>query len=119
MSSAENEPVALWSRVKQASSALRAMPVEQRAHAIARACTALGTPDGALLRQLSLSAGLSEPMTRWALATTFGAFNEAALLELTQSASEPGERAVRSVAAVLAGNVFTAAARPMLLPLLA
>ena len=67
MSSAENEPVALWSRVKQASGALRAMPVEQRAHAIARACTALGTPDGALLRRLSLSAGLSEPMTRWAL----------------------------------------------------
>jgi hypothetical protein len=58
MSSAENEPVALWSRVTQASGALRALPVELRAEAIARACATLAIPDAALLRQLSLSAGL-------------------------------------------------------------
>lgn len=117
MSSAEDEPVALWSRVEQASGALQALPVEERAQAIARACTALSTPDGALLRQLSLSAGLSEPMTRWALATTFAAFSEAALLELIRGGGRA--RSARGVAAVLAGNVFTAAARPLLLPLLA
>jgi len=115
VSSAENEPLALWSRVQSAAPALRALSVEERARAIATACAALSRPDGALLALLSASSGLSEAMTRWALETTFGAFSERALLELVA-----GRQArATGVAAILSGNVLSAAARPMLLPLLA
>jgi acyl-CoA reductase-like NAD-dependent aldehyde dehydrogenase len=116
VSSAENEPIALWSRVDGARAALAALTIEERARAIAEACAALQRPDAERLARLSRSAGLSEPMVRWALETTFAAFSEQALLALAASAS--GKRA-RGVAVVLAGNVLTAAARPLLLPLLA
>lgn len=115
MSSAEHEPLALWSRVRSASSALQALSMEERVRAIASACAALRAPDAELVRMLSASSGLSEPMTRWALDTTFAAFGEHALRALAQTARP----SARAVAAVLAGNVLTAAARPMLLPLLA
>lgn len=115
MSSAENEPFALWSRVHGASAELRALGAATRARVIAEACRALRAPDAELLAQLSRSSGLSEPMTRWALDTTFAAFSEEALHALADGA----QPTARGVAAVLAGNVLTAAARPMLLPLLA
>jgi acyl-CoA reductase-like NAD-dependent aldehyde dehydrogenase len=114
VSSAENEPLALWARVRSASAALQELSVEERVQAIASACAALREPDAELLRVLSASSGLSEPMARWALETTFGAFDEDALRALAQKAQPHA----RGVAAVLAGNVLTAAARPMLLPLL-
>jgi acyl-CoA reductase-like NAD-dependent aldehyde dehydrogenase len=115
VSSAENEPLALWARVRSASAALQGLSVEQRVRAIASACAALRAPDAELLRALSASCGLSEPMTRWALETTFAVFTEDALRSLAQAARPRA----RALAAVLAGNVLTAAARPMLLPLLA
>ena len=116
MSSAENEPIALWSRVGGAREPLAALSVETRAHAIAEACSALRRPDAEQVALLSRSSGLSEPMVRWALDTTFAAFSEEALLALARTA---GQARARGVAVVLAGNVLTAAARPMLLPLLA
>jgi acyl-CoA reductase-like NAD-dependent aldehyde dehydrogenase len=115
VSSAENEPLALWSRVRGASAALQALSVAERVRAIASACAVLRAPDDELVRVLSASSGLSEPMTRWALDTTFAAFSEPALRALAATA----QPRARTVAAVLAGNVLTAAARPMLLPLLA
>lgn len=116
MSSAANEPIALWSRVQHAGAALAALSVQERAHGLAKAAASLSRPAGQLLSQLGHSACLSEPMVRWALASTFEAFTEDALLALMRDAQR--ERAA-SVAAVLAGNVLTACARPMLLPLLA
>lgn len=117
MSSAENEPRALWSRVAQAGGRLRASSLEQRAAAIANvARTLASTQDERLLDTLAQSAGLSRANVRWALRTTFETFSFDALLALASTRAHAAPES--AVAVVLAGNVFTAAARPMLLPLL-
>lgn len=119
MSSAEHEPGALWSRVHEAGAALRAMSVEERAAAIARAARHLRAPSAELLARLAASSGLSQPMTRWALETTFAVFDEAGLRALARDVNDASAVHASGVAVVLAGNVLTTAARPLLLPLLA
>jgi hypothetical protein len=116
MSSAENEPGALWSRVLHARAGLRELSIEGRLRAIASVAAVLGQPDAELLTQLAASCGLSIENVRFGLTTTFGAFDEASLRALARSREGAPYEAV---ALVLAGNVFTAAARPMLLALLA
>lgn len=117
MSSAENDPRALWSRVTQAAAELRIRTIEERAEAIAKVAAKLAScDDDALLTQLAQSSGLSVANVQWGLRTTFEAFSFEALVALARS--RPHAVPEGAVAVVLAGNVLTAAARPLLLPLL-
>jgi len=105
--------------LEQASAPLRALSLEQRAAAIERAARSLLDPHAALglqLRaELATSSGHSAQVIDHGLRTTLALFERGALLELA------GARRGQSpplLIAVLAGNVFSAAARPLLLPLL-
>ena len=97
----------------------RIAPVE-RATAIAAAARLLlddGTPLGAGVRDALLaSTGLSAPVIERGLRTTLKLFEREALLALHGGYSP--DRHAHLAVLVLAGNVFSAAARPLLLPLL-
>ena len=107
---------ALW----HAGPARRARWIAHAMQALANASTPLGL---SLRAQLSEACGLSPEMIAWALDSSLSAFSEEALLALDARCStahpgltraRPGQLAV----VVLAGNVFTAAARGIALPLL-
>lgn len=120
------------------AAALRARAVEGRAAAIERACVRLldaEHPAGRALRaELLRSTGLSAPVIEHGLGTTLRLFTCDAMLALRAehraerertAARAPSSAGVQSAASgsalavvVLAGNVFSAAARPLLLPLL-
>ncbi len=72
------------------------------------------------VQSLAISGGLSAEMTRWALRTTFESVTPAALTAFLASAELPGHRTVPVglAAVLLSGNVLTAPARALLLPLL-
>jgi hypothetical protein len=115
------------STVIEAGPALWQAGSARRAAWLASAFRALGGADSALqhglLAELPGSTGLSAEMVRWALDSTLATFSEDAFSALYASASLPSARARRAHPAklcvvVLAGNVFTAAARALLLPLL-
>jgi acyl-CoA reductase-like NAD-dependent aldehyde dehydrogenase len=101
-------------------------PPDQRAEWLARACAMLrdpGTAHGRAVRaQVPASSGLSAPMVDWALESSLAPLTADALLEL-ESVLPPHPRATRArpgqlCAVVLAGNVFTAALRAIMVPLL-
>ncbi|HEX6243964.1 MAG TPA: acyl-CoA reductase [Polyangiales bacterium] len=109
-----------------AGPALWSAGVERRAHWLASALAEL-SPNGALfaaaLAPVARSAGLSEAMVRWALESTLAPYSAEALLAWERAIPLPSPRAVRArpgalCVAVLAGNVFTAAIRAVVLPLL-
>jgi hypothetical protein len=98
-----------------------------RARWLGQAFAMLGSPRSKLGQraraEIPKSSGLSEPMVSWALETSLAGLTEAHLLELARSVHppHPGARLVRPghlCALILAGNVFTAAARGAALPLL-
>ena len=103
-----------------AGTRLRALPPERRAGAIARAAHLLlddTSALGAALRSALLSStGLSAPVIERGVRTTLKLFERDTLLALHRSYK--GERRAQLAVVVLAGNVFSAAARPLLLPLL-
>jgi hypothetical protein len=99
---------------------------ERRAAWLGRGLSALA-PGGALfdaaLALIPPSAGLSREMVHWALESALLPLSGPALLALERGAPLPHPRAARVqagqlCAVVLAGNVFTAAARALALPLL-
>ncbi len=107
---------ALW----HAGPARRARWLAQAMRALADESTPLGT---ALRSQLADACGLSPAMIAWGLKTSLSLFTEEALLALDARCTaahpalvraRPGQLAV----VVLAGNVFTAAARGIAMPLL-
>lgn len=80
--------------------------------------------DESLVRPLAEATGLSAPMVRWALRTTAESFTAETLTQLRARAGidatdgcAPHNR-MRLATLVLAGNVFTACLRPMVLALL-
>jgi len=106
-------------RVVRAGAALRALEVEARAQAIAQACARLRDdthPYGRALRhELQRNSGLSPQGIAWGLTSTLETVNVEALTRLAQGVqAKPCELA----AVILAGNVFSAAVRPFVLPLL-
>jgi acyl-CoA reductase-like NAD-dependent aldehyde dehydrogenase len=118
---------ALAHSVRGAGEALRGTRVEERAEGIAAAARLLldpeGTPGAELRAALLASTGLTAPVIEHGLRTTLATFERDALLSLLASARsdhehEPARAPLPLAAVVLAGNVFSAAARPMLLPLL-
>lgn len=106
-------------RLVRAGVALRALGSEARARAIHEAAARLRDQrhayGRALRRELLTSTGLSSQAIEWGLTTSLDALSVPALSELAERAhGQPCELA----AVVLAGNVFSAALRPLALPLL-
>ncbi len=108
---------ARW-RVAAAGAALVGLPVEARAAAIAAACARVRAEvqRGALGDALAASSGLSVEGVRWGIESTLSILEPEALAALAAGVTR-GPQA--PVTVVLAGNVLTACARPLLLPLLA
>jgi acyl-CoA reductase-like NAD-dependent aldehyde dehydrogenase len=105
---------------------LRDTSSDQRAQWLATACATLRDPASALGRaaraQVPTASGLSQEMVDWALDTSLSPLTADALLEL-ESVLPPHPLTLRAVpgqlcAVVLAGNVFTATLRAVILPLL-
>ena len=100
--------------------ALRAQGERDAADALARASAALGR-DEELVKALVSSTGLSEAGVRWTLGAATGAVRVETLLSLRRRTGivfEGRTNRTELAAVVLAGNVFTAALKAMLLPLL-
>jgi acyl-CoA reductase-like NAD-dependent aldehyde dehydrogenase len=102
-------------------SGLRALPAPVRIEALtglARGLLELANHGD--VEPLATSGGLSVEMTRWALRTTFERVTPAALAAFLGEAELPGHRMVPAglAAVLLSGNVLTAPARALLLPLL-
>jgi hypothetical protein len=106
-------------RVVRAAAALRALTVRARVDAIVTASERLRDErhayGRALRHELQTSSGLSSEAIEWGLRSTLDALGVDALRELAESfEGKPRELA----AVILAGNVFSAAVRPLVLPLL-
>lgn len=101
--------------------ALRAASTEERAAWIAEAAVALKQRAGQAGPELSDATGLTGPMVDWASRTTLDAVRQDTLLALARKASlESGQSSgpITMLAVVLAGNVFTASVRSIVVPLL-
>ncbi|MEO0322289.1 MAG: acyl-CoA reductase, partial [Myxococcota bacterium] len=100
--------------------ALRAVSEGEAAELLAHAAAQLRADD-ALVRALVASTGLSAAGVRWALRTTTDTCRVETLLSLRRRTGivfEGRTNRTNLAAVILAGNVFTAAVRAMLLPLL-
>lgn len=109
---------------------LRSLSLDERCAAVAAAGRALMSPDHApgqrCRERLPASTGLSAAMVDWALRTSLETMTADNLASLAQAelGREPGQvrgrvALPRLLSVILAGNVFTAALRPMILPLVA
>jgi acyl-CoA reductase-like NAD-dependent aldehyde dehydrogenase len=111
---------ALHASSRRAAGPLQEMPLEQRADQIAAAARLLlddATGPGAALRSALLeSCGLSGRVIEYGLRTTLALFERETMLALHHGRGR--RRGASMVVTILAGNVFSAAARPLLLPLL-
>jgi len=107
--------------VLEAAVALRSSTTEERARWLAEAATALAGEAHERRNELSEATGLSIPMVQWATRTTLGTIREDAMLALARDARLGIDRALDPVAmlsVILAGNVFTASVRGIVVPLL-
>lgn len=103
------------------ASALPKLPREERVEAlVGLARKLLELAQHGNVDALSTSSGLSPEMTRWALRTTFDTVTETSLRAFLVSAELPDHRVapVGLATVLLSGNVLTAPARALLLPLL-
>jgi acyl-CoA reductase-like NAD-dependent aldehyde dehydrogenase len=112
----------LHTGLRLAAGPLRERSVQARALAIEDACRRLLASEHAESRELRAalvrSTGLSAPVVEHGLQTTLREFSRDGLLALHASYSAEPKHEPGLAAVVLAGNVFSAAARPLLLPLL-
>jgi hypothetical protein len=107
--------------VLEAGEALRASSLEERARWLSRAATTLAQHADDARDVLSETTGLSIPMVDWAARTTLDTVTEAALLGLAEDVQKGSERTLDPIgmlSVVLAGNVFTASMRGIVVPLL-
>jgi hypothetical protein len=114
------------SEVAATAARLRAMDSERIVDAIARAASSLADPENELGAEaraiLPSSTGLGAAMVDWALRTSLAPATEENLGRLAKSIDGPKGTLpahARLAAIVLAGNVFTASFRGVVLPLLA
>ena len=104
-----------------AARALRAASTAERADWLAEAAVTLERNSRQAGPTLSEATGLSVPMVDWASRTTLETIREDTLLALARKASPESEQAsvpIKMLAVVLAGNVFTASVRSIVVPLL-
>jgi hypothetical protein len=111
--------------LRDRSEQIRSIGIERIARAVCDAVELLDdeqTGLGERLReQLRESTGLSTPMIEWGLRNAFDAVEQDVLLSLAATVRSTGTRRAvpaRLAVCVLAGNVFTAGLRAMVLPLL-
>ena len=107
--------------VLQAGAALRTASVEERAHWLAQAATALAHEVHGKRNELSEATALSVPMVEWAARTTLATIVEDAMLGLARQAQRGSHRMrspISMLSVILAGNVFTASVRSVIVPLL-
>ena len=107
--------------VLEAGEALRASTLEERAHWLSQAARTLARQAEDGRGALSSTTGLSIPMVEWAARTTLDTMTEDAMRGLAQSAQKGTDQALDPIAmlsVVLAGNVFTASVRGVVVPLL-
>lgn len=104
-----------------AGGVLRVTSLEDRAQWLVEAAETLAQQVRQASRELGGATGLSAPMVEWASDTTLGTIRKHSMLRLAKEAagqSEPGAKPVALLSVVLAGNVFTAPVRGILVPLL-
>jgi hypothetical protein len=107
--------------VAEAVTVLRSLSIEERADWLSDAAQSLAGSAYERRDELSEATGLSIPMVEWASRTTLGTISSTALLELAREAQLEVGRAPDPVAilsVILAGNVFTASVRGIIVPLL-
>ena len=107
--------------VLEAGEALRASTLGERAHWLSQAAITLARQAEDGRDALSSTTGLSIPMLEWAVRTTLDTMTGDAMRGLAQSAQKGTDRApdpIAMLSVVLAGNVFTASVRGILVPLL-
>ncbi|MDH3202554.1 MAG: hypothetical protein OEM15_16815 [Myxococcales bacterium] len=110
--------------VLEAGEILRGRSVAERARWLEASAQALseGTPLGREARaMLPEETALSDAMVAWALRTTLGTVSRDALLGVAEEATEvvgPRPDPISLLSVVLAGNVFTASVRGIVVPLL-
>jgi acyl-CoA reductase-like NAD-dependent aldehyde dehydrogenase len=107
--------------VKEAAVALRSSRIEGRAHWLANAARALDEAVHRGHRELSDATGLSVAMVDWATRTTLSTVREDALQALVRNARRDIDGTADPLAllsVILAGNVFTASVRGIVVPLL-
>ena len=108
-------------RVLEAGMLLSSSTIEERARWLAKAASVLAQRAHDRRDALSETTGLSIPMVEWATRTTLGTITENAMLALARNALTEIGRAPEPIAmqsVVLAGNVFTASVRGIVVPLL-
>lgn len=104
-----------------AGSVLRASSTLERAGWLACAADSLARQAHACSAALSESTGLSIPMVQWAVRTTLDTINEETMASLVAEAEQQtaGNLApIGMLSVILAGNVFTAPVRGVVVPLL-
>ena len=107
--------------VLEAGALLSSSTIEERAHWLAEAATILTRHAHEGRDALSEATGLSIPMIEWATRTTLDTMTEDAMLALTQDVRKAIDRApdpIAMLSVILAGNVFTASVRGIVVPLL-
>lgn len=107
--------------VLEAGMLLRAAPIESRARWLAESAAWLAGATQDRHEALSDATGLSVPMVEWGSRTTLDTIQQDAMLALARKALGGSERAPEPIAmlsVVLAGNVFTASVRGIVVPLL-
>jgi hypothetical protein len=107
--------------VIEAAVVLSSSTIEERAHWLAETAATLTREAHKRRNELSEATGLSVPMVEWATRTTLGTIQEDAMLALAQDPQLGIDRApdpVAMLSVILAGNVFTASVRGIVVPLL-
>lgn len=104
--------------VLAAGAPLRAATIENRAAWLTASADLLLSDALERRAALATSTGLSIPMVAWGARTTLETIAEEPLLSLAERATQTGAAPVAMLAAVLAGNVFTASVRGIVVPLL-
>ena len=107
--------------VLDAGKALSASTLAERAHWLSQGASSLARQADERCDALSEATGLSMPMVEWAARTTLETITENAMLALVQDARKSTDRALDPIgllSVVLAGNVFSASVRGIVVPLL-
>lgn len=98
--------------------ALRATSTERRVTWLARAAELLLRESGEARQALAQSTGLSAPMVDWGARTTLSTVEPNALRALVEAARVADGEPLSMLSMVLAGNLFTATVRAVVVPLL-
>jgi acyl-CoA reductase-like NAD-dependent aldehyde dehydrogenase len=104
--------------VHEAGVALRRATTGERAAWLAASARLLAQEARRESAALARSTGLSVPMVDWALQTTLRSIEESGLRSLAARAGLPEATPIAMLSVLLAGNVFTAPVRALVVPLL-